>query len=369
MSFFATMAVVRAEIWNVYVGTYTGPKSQGIQGFRFDGENGVIESRGLAAASTSPSFLAVHPDGRHLYSANESPEWNGRPGGYLSAFAIEPRDGSLREINQQSAVGAGPCFVSVDSTGRNLLAANYGGGSVVCLPIASDGSLRPHTSFVQHQGASVNPRRQAAPHAHSIYLSPDNRFAVAADLGLDQVLVYRFDASRGLLTPNDPPFSRLAPGSGPRHMAFAPSGNRLFVINELLSTLTSMDYDPVRGALREIQTVTTLPGGEVPGNSTAQVCVHPNGRFVYGSNRGDDSIVVMQVARDGRMTFVERVSTGGRTPRNFQLDPSGRTLWAANQNSDSIVIFRVDPDTGRLTATGQTLSTGSPVCVVFVKAS
>lgn len=332
------MAVVRAELWNVYVGTYTGPKSEGIHGFRFNAGDGVIESRGLAAASTNPSFLAVHPGGRHLYSANEAPQWNGQPGGFLSAFVIEPRDGSLREINQQSAVGAGPCFVAVDATGRNLLAANYGGGSVVCLPIGDDGSLQPHTSFVQHTGSSVNPRRQEAPHAHSIYLSPDNRFAVAADLGLDQVLVYRFDAARGILAPNDPPFARLAPGSGPRHMAFAPSGNRLFVINELLSTLTSMDYDPVRGRFADPHR-DDPSRGEVPGNSTAQVCVHPNGRFVYGSNRGDDSIVVMQVARDGRMTFVERVSTGGRTPRNFQLDPSGRTLWAANQNSDSIVIF------------------------------
>lgn len=362
-----TTAGMRAEILQVYVGTYTGPKSEGIYGFRFDTESGVIESRGLLAKSQSPSFLALHPGGRFLYSANEADQWNGKPGGYLSAFAIQPGDGSLRELNQQSSVGAGPCFVSVDASGKNLLAANYGGGSVVALPIASDGSLKPHSAFLQHTGSSVNTQRQKEPHAHSIYPSPDNRFALAADLGTDQVLVYRLDSTAGTLSPNNPPFARLAPGSGPRHMAFSPDGRRLFVLNELLSTLTSMAYDPARGALREIDTESTLHDGPVPGNSTAQVCVHPNGRFVYGSNRGDDSIAVMSVDPDGKLGWVERVSTQGKTPRNFQLDPSGRTLWAANQDSDSIVIFRVDPATGRLTPTGQTLSVGTPVCVVFAR--
>lgn len=362
-----TTTQLGAEMLQVYVGTYTGPKSDGIYGFRFDTVSGVVESQGLVARSKSPSFLALHPGGRFLYSANESEQWNGKPGGYLSAFAIEPGSGALKELNQQSAVGAGPCFVSVDHTGKALLAANYGGGSVVALPIASDGTLRPHSAFVQHTGSSVNAQRQKEPHAHSIYPSPDNRFALAADLGTDQVLIYRLDAARGTLAPHSPPFARLAPGSGPRHMAFSPDGRRLFVINELLSTLTSMAYDPARGALKEIQTASTLENGPVPGNSTAQVCVHPNGRFVYGSNRGDDSIAVLSVAEDGKLGWVQRVPTQGRTPRNFQLDPSGQYLWAANQNSDSLVIFRVDPATGRLTPTGQTLSVGSPVCVVFAR--
>lgn len=361
-----TLWIMKAETFQVYVGTYTGPRSEGIYSFRFDSETGVVESRGLAAKSKSPSYLAVHPSGRFLYSANEADQWNGRPGGFLSSFAVGP-DGTLRELNGQSSVGAGPCFVAVDPTGRNLLAANYGGGSVLCLPIQADGSLKVHSAFLQHTGSSVNPQRQKEPHAHSIYPSPDNRFALSADLGTDQVLVYRFDAAAGALTPNSPPAARLAPGSGPRHMAFAPDGRLLFVINEMSSTLTSMAYDARRGTLSEVETVSTLPGGSRPDSSTAQVCVHPNGRFVYGSNRGDDSIVVFSVDRGGRMQWVERVSTQGRTPRNFQIDPTGQFLWAANQGTDSIVIFRVDPATGRLTPTGQTLAVGSPVCVVFAK--
>lgn len=361
---------INAESFQVFVGTYTGPRSDGIYSYRFDSDTGVIEAQGLAAKSKSPSFLAVHPSGRFLYSANEADQWNGMPGGYVSAFAIPGTDGKLQELNQQSSGGGGPCFVAVDRTGRNLLVANYGGGSVACLPVQADGSLKPRSAFHQDTGSSVNPERQKEPHAHSIYLSPDNRFALSADLGLDQVLVYRFDATAGTLEPNSPPFGRVAPGSGPRHMAFSADGRRLFVINEMLSTLTSMEYDPRRGALTEVQTVSTLPEGRPrKDSSTAQVCVHPNGRFVYGSNRGDDSIVVFSVDDGGRLTWVDRTSTQGRTPRNFQLDPSGRFLWAANQSSDTIVVFRVDSVTGRLTPTGQTLSVGSPVCVVFVKPS
>ncbi|MEN9674109.1 MAG: 6-phosphogluconolactonase [Verrucomicrobiota bacterium] len=357
-----------AEVYQVFIGTYTGPKSEGIYSYRFDTETGAVESRGLAAPSKNPSFLALHPSGRFLYAANEVDEWNGKPGGYLSSFAIEPASGHLREINQQSSGGAAPCFVAVDRTGQDLLAANYFGGSVVCLPIQSDGSLKPASAFVQHRGSSVNPDRQKEPHAHSINLSPDNRFALAADLGLDQVLVYRFDPAAGTLIPNTPPFGRLAPGSGPRHLAFSPDGRHAFVINEMLSTLTSMAYDARAGTLTEVQSASTLPDGKPrKDSSTAQVCVHPNGRFVYGSNRGDDSIVVMSVQPDGHLKWVERVSTQGRTPRNFQLDPSGKFLWAANQSSDSITLFRVDGATGRLTPTGKQLAVGAPVCVVFAK--
>lgn len=357
---------MHAEPLQVFVGTYTGPKSEGIYAFTFDPDTGKATPRGLVARSVNPSFLAVHPSGRFLYAANETDQWKGNPGGYVSSFAIDPGDPKLRELNQQSSGGAAPCFVSVDATGKNLLVANYFGGSVASLPIQADGTLKTRSAFDQHRGSSVNPQRQKEPHAHSIYPSPDNRFALSADLGLDQVLVYRFDAAAGSLTPNSPPFARVAPGSGPRHLAFAPDGRRLFVINEMLSTLTSMSYDPAAGTLQEIQTVSTLPTGVGrPDTSTAQVCVHPNGRFVYGSNRGDDSIAVLSVDGDGHLKWVERVSTQGKVPRNFQIDPTGRYLWAANQNSDSIVLFLVDGATGKLTPTGQTLSVGSPVCVVF----
>ncbi|MBL9171982.1 MAG: lactonase family protein [Verrucomicrobiales bacterium] len=357
---------MHAEPLPVFVGTYTGPKSEGIYAFTFDPETGKATPRGLVAKSVNPSFLAVHPSGRFLYAANETDRWKGTPGGYVTSFSISPTDSGLRELNQQSSGGAAPCFVSVDATGKNLLVANYFGGSVACLPIQTDGALKSRSAFDQHRGSSVDPQRQKEPHAHSIYPSPDNRFALSADLGLDQVLVYRLDPAAGTLTPNTPPFARVAPGSGPRHLAFAPDGRHLFVINEMLSTLTSMSYDPAAGTLQEIQTVSTLPTGIArPDTSTAQVCVHPNGRFVYGSNRGDDSIAVLSVEPGGRLKWVERVSTQGKVPRNFQIDPTGHYLWAANQNSDSIVLFRVDGATGKLTPTGQTLSVGSPVCVVF----
>ena len=357
---------MHAEPLQVFVGTYTGPKSEGIYAFTFDPDTGKATPRGLVARSVNPSFLAVHPSGRFLYAANETEQWKGNPGGYVTSFAIPPTDSELRELNQQSSGGAAPCFVAVDATGKDLLVANYFGGSVACLPIQADGALQSRSAFIQHRGSSVNLERQKEPHAHSIYPSPDNRFALSADLGLDQVLVYRFDAAAGSLTPNTPPFARVAPGSGPRHMAFAPDGRHLFVINEMLSTLTSMSYDPAAGTLKEIQTISTLPTGVGrPDTSTGQVCVHPNGRFVYGSNRGDDSIAVFSVDGSGHLKWVERVSTQGKVPRNFQIDPTGRYLWAANQSSDSIVLFRIDATTGKLTPTGQTLSVGSPVCVVF----
>lgn len=355
---------VRAEKFLVYVGTYTGPKSDGILACRFDTDSGVIESLGLAAKSVNPTFLAVHPDGKHLYAANETGKWGDQPGGYVTAFAVDAATGMLKELNQQSSVGGGPCHLVVDGTGRNVLAANYGGGSVVSLPINADGSLRPHTAFIQHTGSSVNPSRQKEPHGHSINVSPDNRFALAADLGTDRVYIYAFGAGQGTLKPHGE--AALPPGSGPRHLAFAPDGRHAFVINELLSTLTSFAWDARRGALKAVDSQPTLPAGFSGGSSTAEVRVHPNGRFVYGSNRGHDSIAVFRVDRGGRLSLVEHVSTQGRTPRNFNLDPTGKFLWAGNQGSDSVVVFRVDDETGRLTPTGQTLSIGSPVCFRFV---
>jgi len=358
---------LQAESLRVFVGTYTGPKSEGIYAFSFDNDSGAVEPLGLAAKATNPSFLAVSPDQRFLYSVNEEGQWKGQPGGYLTAFAIPAKGAALKELNQQSSGGAAPCHLSVDATGRNVLAANYGGGSVVSLPVNSDGSLRPSSAFIQHTGSSVNSSRQKEPHAHSINLSPDNTLAFAADLGADKIFVYRFDAGTGALMGNDPAAVGLAPGSGPRHFACAPDGRHAFVINEMLSTLTSFSVESPRGVLTEVQTVSTLPSEFQGQSSTAQVCVHPNGKFVYGSNRGDDSIAVFSIAPNGKLQFVERVSTQGKTPRNFNLDPSGRFLWAANQSSDSIVLFRVDPATGRLTAQGKPLLVGSPVCVVFVR--
>ncbi len=284
----------------------------------------------------------------------------------MSAFRIEPASGRLELLNQQSSGGAGPCHVTVDPTGRNALVANYGGGSVSVLPLGDDGKLGPASAFVQHQGSSVNPRRQQGPHAHSINLDPAGRFAFVADLGLDKIMVYRFDAAAGTLTPNDPAWAAVAPGSGPRHFAFHPSGKFAYVINELASSLTAFRYDAPRGALEEVQTVSSLPAGPVEGNSTAEVQVHPSGKFVYGSNRGHDSIAVFAVdGASGKLKLVEHESTQGKTPRNFGVDPTGRFLLACNQASDTIVGFRIDQETGALTPTVQTLSVPSPVCVKF----
>jgi 6-phosphogluconolactonase len=255
----------------------------------------------------------------------------------------------------------------VDKEGKNVLVANYGGGSVAALPIQADGRLREASSFIQHKGSSVNPKRQEGPHAHSINLDTANRFACAADLGLDQVLVYQFDATKGTLTPHTPPFAAVAPGAGPRHFAFHPSGRYAYVINEMNSTVTAFTYDAQQGTLKELHTLSTLPAGFKGNNSTAEVQVHPSGKFLYGSNRGHDSIAIFTIDQDtGRLTAAGHELTQGRTPRNFGIDPTGSYLLAANQATDTIVVFRIDPQTGNLKATGQTVSMPTPVCVKFV---
>lgn len=357
-----------AEKYFAYVGTYTGPKSEGIYAFRFDSDTGVAEPLGLAVASKNPTFLAVHPDGRHLYAANEEATWSGRPGGYVTAYRVDATTGHLTELGQQSTGGDGPCHLNVDATGHALLAVNYGGGSVASFPLNADGSVRPHASFIQHTGSSVNPSRQKGPHAHSVNLSPDNRLAFVCDLGLDQVLVYDLAARPATLTLHAPPFARLAPGSGPRHLAWSPDGKFAFVNGEMLSTLNSFAFDASKGTLTPVQTASTLPADFKGNSTTAETRVHPNGKFVYVSNRGHDSIAVFRTDGRGGLSLVEHVPTQGKTPRNFNFDPTGKFLWAENQDSDSVFLFRVDAATGHLTPTGQKLSVGSPVCVRFVVA-
>jgi len=355
----------------VYFGTYTGKKSKGIYVSRFDAGTGKLAAPELAAEIASPSFLAAHPKGRFLYAVNEVGNFEGKKSGAVSAFAIDAATGRLSLLNQQPSVGSGPCHLIMDKAGRNVLIANYGGGSVASLPVQRDGSLKPASSFVQHTGSSVNKGRQEAPHAHGIYLDPAGRFAFVPDLGLDKVLVYRFDAGQGTLTANDPPSAPVAPGSGPRHFAFHPKGRFAYVINEMVCTVTAFACDSKRGSLTEIQTLSTLPAGESvkPGYSTAELFTHPSGKFLYGSNRGHDTIVVYAIdQKSGRLTLVEHVSTQGKIPRSFGIDPAGRWLLAANQNSDSVAVFRIDAKTGRLTPTGQTIEVGAPVSVTFVPA-
>ena len=346
----------------VYFGTYTRGGSKGIYVSQLDLATGALTAPALAVATDNPTFLALSPDGRFIYAAGGAMTVDGARSGAVTAFAIDPGTGKLTLLNRQWSGGKGPCHVVVDAAGRHALAANYSSGSVVSLPIARDGRLGPARSVVQHKGSSVNTRRQSGPHAHSINLDAANRFAFAAD----KLFVYRFDPAAGTLTPHDPPAVTLAPGAGPRHFAFHPGGRFAYVINELNSTVTAMAYDRQAGTMTTLHTVTTLPANFTGSNSTAEVQVHPSGRFLYGSNRGHDSLAIFAVdAKTGRLRPLGHQSVGGRTPRNFGIDPTGRYILAANQNSNTIVVFRVDPATGLLKPTGSRITVASPVCVKF----
>ena len=333
--------------------------------------SGALSAPELAATVTNPSFLALDPTRTHLYSVNEVGKFNDKPTGSVSAFALDAVSGALTLINQESSGGNGPAHLSVDRAGKAVLVANYGGGSVASLPIGAGGRLEPAASVIVHQGSSVHPKRQTKPYGHSINMDPSNTFAYAADLGADRIFIYRLDPKTSALTPAAPPSVALTPGSGPRHMSFHPGGTYAYVINELALTVTVFSRDAKTGALTEVQTISTLPAGveEVPAFSTAEVVVHPSGKFLYGSNRGHDSLVVYAIDQaTGRLTLVQHESTQGSTPRGFGIDPTGRYLLAGNQRSDSLVPFRIDAGTGRLTPTGQTIKIGSPVSVVFAPA-
>ena len=347
-----------------FAGTYTGPKSKGVLAFRFDSSTGRLEPLGLAAECRNPTFLAVHPNGRVLYAISEVGS-AGKPGQAM-AFRIEGASGRLSLIGTQSTGGPGPCHVSVDATGKHLFAANYGGGSVACFPLGPDGAIRESTTFIQHQGKSANPRRQEGPHAHGIYPDPAGRFVLVPDLGLDKVMVYRFDAARGVLETNTPAFAQLPSGAGPRHLAFHPNGRVVYVINELDSTIAVHTYDAARGELARVQIVPTLPE-DFKGQSTcAEVQVHPSGRFVWGSNRGHDSLAAFTVDEaTGRLTPAGHTPTRGKAPRHFTVDPTGKWMLAENQSSDSISVFAIDPVRGTLTPAGGLTEAGSPVCLVF----
>lgn len=351
----------------VYLGTYTrGSDSEGIYVCRLNLSTGELTDLKLAAKTKNPSFLAIHPGGKLLYSVSEIADFNGKRTGAISAFSIDPSSGGLGFLNKKPSGGGGPCHLVVDHGGKNVLVANYGGGSVNVLPIGASGRLADPTGFVQHKGSSVNQRRQKGPHAHSINLDVKGHFAFAADLGLDKVLVYRFDGSKGTLVPNKVPSVSVAPGSGPRHFAFRPDGRFAYVINEMLSTVTAFSYDAKAGVLSPVQTITTLPADfKGKGNSTAEVQVSPDGRLLFGSNRGHDSIAVFAIDKStGRLSPLGNQSTGGKTPRNFGVDPTGRFLLAANQNSGTVLVFRINEK--GLSPTKFKLEIPRPVCVKFL---
>ncbi len=350
----------------VFVGTYTtgASTSKGIYRMRLNLDTGQLSAPELAAGTVSPSYLALDPKKPLLYAANEVSTFHDKPGGGVSAFAIG-KDGSLKALNQEASGGSGPCYVAVDRAGTRVLVANYGSGSIASLPIESNGKLKPASAKVQHEGSGADPTRQKGPHAHSLNTDPTNHFALAADLGLDKVLVYKID-SKGALTPNDPPSVSLPGGSGPRHLDFSPNGRFVYLANEMKSTVTVFSWDGAHGTLKEEQTITMLPEGFSGNNSAADIHVHPSGKFVYASNRGHDSIVIYAAdPQTGKLTLVGHQSTEGKTPRNFGIDPSGSYLLAANQATDSVVSFKIDKASGKLTPTGSTAHIAAPVCVKF----
>jgi 6-phosphogluconolactonase len=350
----------------VFVGTYTGGESKGIYSYELNMPDGSLRPLGLAAETANPSFLALHPKAKYLYAVGEIANYQGKSAGAVTGFTIDTESGKLTKINSESTRGGGPCHLVVDKSGRNVLVANYGGGSVAVLPLKENGALGEAISFIQHTGSSVSKQRQSEPHAHSFNLDAANRFAVAADLGLDKLLVYRFDAEKGKLTANDPPFTKTPVGGGPRHFAFHPDGKRAFVCNEMLSSVTAFSYDPEKGILKETQTISTLPQDWKGNNSTAEIQVHPSGKFVYCSNRGHDSIAVYAFDEKGALKWVENASTRGKTPRNFGINPTGHYLIAANQDSNTLAVFRVDFQTGALQPVGDPIAAPKPVCVKFL---
>jgi 6-phosphogluconolactonase len=328
-----------------------------------------VTALGLAAETLNPSFLAVSPDQKFLFAVNEVSDYGGAKSGAVSMFAIDRKTGHLALLNQVASHGPGPCYVSLDKTGHFVLVANYDGGSVAVFPVLRNGRLGQSSAFVQHAGHSINPQRQEGPHAHCIEVDGGNNHAIAADLGLDRLLVYRFDSSTGALTPNQPPFVQVQPGSGPRHIAFDPTGRFLYVVDEMGSTIYVFSYKPERGMLRPLQTISTLPKSFTGENYAAEIAVHPSGKVLYASNRGQDTIAVFFIDPTRHtLKAVEYVSTRGKFPRNFAITPGGKYMFVANQNSDDVVVFRIDPASGHLTATGQTLQVSSPVCVTFVSA-
>jgi 6-phosphogluconolactonase len=345
----------------VYFGSHSSGPGIGFSLARFDIETGALTKPEFLLEAKEPAFFVFSADGSRLYTCN-----SGTPGG-LSAYAVEPHTGHLRLLNRVLTGGGDTSYLSLDRTGRYVLVANYDGGNVAVFALKPDGAIGDWTAFDQHTGRSVNPRRQTHAYAHAIVLDPTNRFVLVPDLGVDKLFVYRFDEKSGALTPNDPPFAAIAPGSGPRHVRFHPNGRWVYLINEIARTIVAFAWNTSDGTLTPFQTATTLPADFSGVSTCAELEIHPNGRFLYGSNRGHDSLAVFAIDQDtGRLTPVEHVSSGGKTPRNFAFDPTGQGIVLTNQDSSNAVVFRVDAATGRLTRTGDPVSVPAPFCERFL---
>ncbi len=353
------MAQRSGSLW-LYIGAYTGEKNKGITVSQFDLGSGAITEMTLAAESRNPSFLELHPTGKWLYAICEVANFEGQRAGALCAYSIDRATGKLTLLNQVSTKGSGPCHVNLDHTGKVAMIANYGSGSVASYRIEADGKVSQAVSFIQHEGKGPNPKRQEGPHGHSINPTPDNRFAVACDLGLDEVRIYALNTATAEMTFHKA--AKLAPGSGPRHFAWHPSGKYGYAVNELASTVTAFSY--AAGDLKETQTISTLPEGFKGENWPAEIRVHPTGKWVYASNRGEDTIAAFRVeAKTGKLTRMENTPTQGKNPRNFHIEASGRWMVAANQSTNNVIVFEIDQKTGALKTTGKGMTVGQPVCL------
>ncbi len=367
VSFSANADSASTKQFFVYFGTYTGTKSKGIYVSRFDSATGKLSEPMLAAQTVNPAYLAIAPDRRSLFAVNETEQFNGQASGAVSVFKLDTSTGKLDFLNQQPSSGIDPCHIVANPDGKYVLVANYTSGSVAAFPVETNGFLAPASSVIQHHGSSVNRERQAGPHAHCVAVDGANHRVFVCDLGLDKVMIYRLNEANGELAPEETPSIGLKPGTGPRHIAFSPDGRYAYVLGEMGATLTAFAYNPEHGALNEIQTISTLPEDFHGKNTSAEVALVPSGKFIYASNRGNDSIAVFAVNEaSGRLSFVERQPCHGKTPRCFAIDPTGQFLIAANQNSNNVVVFRIDAHTGKLTWTGQSIEVGQPVCVTFV---
>ncbi len=352
--------------YTLYVGTYTSGKSKGIYILEFDVNSGSLIQNSFCSGIENPSFLVVNRDKKFLYAVSEIGNFKNQYSGGIYAYKIDHENNSLQFINSVSSNGAHPCHLTVDKSDRYIIVANYSGGNISVINIDDDGSLGKCTDIVQHYGKSVNKSRQEMPHTHSVNIDASNRFVVAADLGIDKLMLYKFDDGNGKLNPTEQIYLKTKPGAGPRHFSFHPNGKFAFVINELDCTITSLQFNGIDFLLEPIETVSTLPKDFKGENTCADIHIHQNGKFVYGSNRGHDSIAAFYFNEtNGKLLLIQHQSTLGRTPRNFAIDPSGKFLLAANQNSDSIIVFSIDQLTGKLSATNQKIEIPSPVCLLF----
>lgn len=361
-----TASWTKAEEPLAFISAFAPGADGAIHAFRLDLQTGKLEPVHRTTGVEHPFFIALSPDQRFLYSIHAH-QFGGKEAEQVAAYEIVGRTGRLKLLNRQSALGSAACYLDVDAAGKTVLVANYSTGSVASLPVQEDGSLGKASSFVQHAGSSVDPERQEGPHAHSFVISPDNRFAFAADLGLDQVLGYRLEAATAKLTPNQPPFVKTPAGAGPRHLTFHPSGKHVYVINELSNSITLFDYETESGTLVQRQTVPTLPPDFDGKSYCADLKITPDGRFLYGTNRGHDSLAAFRLGDDGQLTAIGIEPSLGKGPQNLAITPDGKLLLCANMPGHNVAVFRIDPPTGTLTSVGPPISMPSPSCIRIMK--